>query len=278
MVIRDVLGETVNMLKKGLIDNALFEANLIVRTVLNLKPIDVVLEGDKNVSAELENEIFGFARRRCMNEPLQYILGSQEFMGIEFKVSPDVLIPRADTETLVECVLENNVGMNILDICSGSGCIALSLAKFNKNAYVTGVDISDAAISLSNENLEMLNLQNRVKFVKTDILREIPNGVYDVIVSNPPYIKSSEIDALQDEVKLHEPHIALDGGEDGLLFYRRIIDIAPTLLHENGRLYFEVGYDQSEDVAQLMTEQFCDVGMRKDLCGVNRVVYGKKRR
>lgn len=278
MVIRDVLGETVNMLKKGLIDNALFEANLIVRTVLNLKPIDVVLEGDKNVSAELENEIFGFARRRCMNEPLQYILGSQEFMGIEFKVSPDVLIPRADTETLVECVLENNVGMNILDICSGSGCIALSLAKFNKNAYVTGVDISDAAISLSNENLEMLNLQNRVKFVKTDILREIPNGVYDVIVSNPPYIKSSEIDALQDEVKLHEPHLALDGGEDGLLFYRRIIDIAPTLLQENGRLYFEVGYDQSEDVAQLMTEQFCDVGMRKDLCGVNRVVYGKKRR
>ena len=278
MVIRDLLTDTVNMLKDSDVENALFDANLIVRTVLELKPIDLVLAYDKEVSKDMEEKVSEYAKRRCLHEPLQYIIGTQEFMGIEFKVRPGVLIPRADTETLVEAVLENNVGMNILDVCTGSGCIALSLAKFNKNAYVTGVDISDDALSLANENLNLLEAQERVKFLKLDIMKQVPNGIYDVIVSNPPYIRREEIEALQAEVSLHEPHLALDGGMDGLDFYKRIITIAPMLLQENGKLYFEVGYDQSEAVSELMKKGFCDIKIKKDLCGISRVVYGKKRR
>lgn len=278
MVIRALLNESVEKLKLNNIENAIFDANLILRSALNMKPIDLVLSYNKNIDNDKIKQVRDMIEKRCANEPLQYILGTQEFMGLEFNVNNKVLVPRADTEALTEAILELNCGMNVLDICTGSGCIAISIAHYNKNAFVLGVDISDDALLTASENAEKLSLSERVRFEKCDIMKDIPSGTYDIIVSNPPYIKSGDIEKLQNEVKLYEPHIALDGGEDGLNFYRRIIKIAPMLLKENGKIYFEVGYDQSEQVLGLMKENFKACGIKKDLCGVNRVVYGEKKR
>lgn len=277
MVIRELVRECIAELRNSNIENPVFDANLTVRTVLGLEPIDMVLERDKEVSESDESRIRRFCARRCKNEPLQYILGVQEFMGLEFFVDRNVLVPRADTEALVEAVLTDKRGMNVLDICTGSGCIALSIAHFNKNAFVTGLDISENALAVAKKNAEKLKLSNRVKFEKCDITKEFPRGCFDVIVSNPPYIETGEIEKLQKEVKLYEPHIALDGGADGLVFYRRISEIAPAMLQEHGRLYFEVGYNQAEAVEDIMLKSGLKNVIRiKDLCGVDRVLCGER--
>lgn len=276
MVIRDIIGVCSERLKQHNIENAVFDSHLIVRTVLNLKPIDVVLSHQKSVDEKDAEKIFEYCDRRCKNEPLQYILGTQEFMGLEFEVSRDVLIPRADTETLVEAVTEERRGMNVLDICTGSGCIAISIAHYNKNAFVTGLDISLPALDTAKRNAVKNGVGERVRFEKCDIMNGIPNGIFDVIVSNPPYIETAEIDSLQKEVCMHEPRIALDGGGDGLDFYRRITAVAPSLLQSGGSLYFEVGYNQAEAVRQLMENSgFEDIRIIKDLCGIQRVVCGR---
>lgn len=278
MVIRAVLNQVLNILKSANVENAVFEANLIVRTVFDLSPIDIVLSYKNEAQSDLATRCLEYANRRAEGEPLQYILGVWEFMGLEFSVNPDVLIPRADTETLVETLLKHRGGMNLLDICSGSGCIALSAAHYNKNIHAVGLDISTAAITLAEKNAEKLNLNDRVRFLQSDIMSDIPSGIFDVIVSNPPYIKHNLIDGLQNEVKLHEPHIALDGGADGLDFYRRIVDIAPRLLCEYGELYFEIGYDQADEVSHMMSSAFTDISVIKDLGGNDRVVFGKKKK
>lgn len=276
MVIRGVLNKTIDTLKNAGIENAVFEANLIIKTIFELSPIDVVLSYNKTAPDALAKKAAEYAERRASGEPLQYILGVWEFMGLEFLVSPNVLIPRSDTETLAEAVLSRKGGMNLLDICSGSGCIALSIAHYNKNTYALGLDISPDAVELSKKNAEKLGLDNRVRFERADIMSDIPHGVFDVIVSNPPYIRRDVIGTLQAEVRLHEPHLALDGGEDGLDFYRRIIDIAPRLLNENGELFLEIGFDQADDVTALMQASFSDISVIKDLCGNNRVARGRK--
>lgn len=276
MVIRGVLNKTIDTLKNAGIENAVFEANLIIKTVFELSPIDVVLSYNKTAPDALAKKAAEYAERRASGEPLQYIIGVWEFMGLEFLVSPNVLIPRSDTETLVEAVLSRKGGMNLLDICSGSGCITLSIAHYNKSTYALGLDISPDAVELSKKNAEKLGLDNRVRFERADIMSDIPHGVFDVIVSNPPYIRRDVIGTLQAEVRLHEPHLALDGGEDGLDFYRRIIDIAPRLLNENGELFLEIGFDQADDVTALMQASFSDISVIKDLCGNDRVARGRK--
>lgn len=274
MVIRELLNETAKKLN-GL-DNYMFETHLIVRTILKMSPMDLVLSHKKEVENSLIKAVRSAAERRINGEPLQYILGTQEFMGIEFKVAKDVLIPRADTETLVETVLSylGKNGACILDIGSGSGCVGLSIAYHNERVYLRGVDISDAALTLSKENAQSLGLTERAAFSKADILTENLSGKYDIIVSNPPYIRSDVIPTLMQEVQCFEPHLALDGGEDGLIFYRTIIAKAPKLLNEKGLLAFEIGYDQGEDVSALMREAFDDIKVIKDLAGNDRVVTG----
>lgn len=277
MVIRELTAACVKQLRDNNIENAVFEAHLIVRTVLGLEPIDLVIGSQKTVTEADKERAFSFIKRRLDNEPLQYILGVWEFMGLEFEVNENVLVPRADTEVLVEEVLKQSGGMNVLDICSGSGCIALSVAHFNGNAYVTGVDISVEALKLSERNAEKLKLSERVRFERCDIMTEIPRGVYDVVVSNPPYIETGEIDKLQKDVKDFEPRIALDGGADGLDFYRRICSISDKLLQKNGRLCFEVGYAQAAAVEALMRENgLKNIKRIKDLCGAERVVCGER--
>ncbi len=276
MVIRELLGETVSALIS--LDNHLFEAHLILRSVLKLSPMDLVLSHKKEVSEEDIASVRSFAERRKNGEPLQYILGTEEFMGIEFEVNKNVLIPRADTETLVELVLRSvgKNGASVLDLCTGSGCIALSLCHHNKRIYARGVDISTDAVALSRKNAEKIGVADRASFEVRDILKEHLSGKYDVIVSNPPYIRTDVIPTLMHSVQDFEPHLALDGGEDGLVFYRRIADEAKALLHKGGLLAFEIGFDQAESVCAIMADAFYDITVTKDLSGNDRVVSGRK--
>lgn len=276
MVIKELLQNSISNLRESGNDNPVFEAHAIFRHVLSLSATDLVLMHDKKISKAHEKKILDFLKRRTSGEPLQYILGTQEFMSLEFKVTPSVLIPRADTETLVEYVIDKkkNDGFSLLDIGTGTGCIPLSIAAFCPRAFVRGIDVSPDAKKLAEENAKKLMLTNRTSFELCDILAEIPNGKYDIITSNPPYIKTEVINGLQTEVKDFEPHLALDGGEDGLKFYRRICDIVPSLLTKDGTLVFEIGYDQADEVSALMELNFKDIFVIKDLCGNDRVVVG----
>ena len=274
MVIRELIQKVNKRLSDAGIDNSLFETHQIIRHVFNFSPVDLILNHEKDASA-MESEILQLVQRRENHEPLQYILGTQEFMSLEFMVEKNVLIPRSDTETLVEYVMENTSGsLSLLDIGTGTGCIPLSVAHYNKNAYVRGIDINPTAISLAEKNAEKLGLSRRAIFEKLDILNQMPKGKYDIVTSNPPYIESDIIPTLQLEVRDFEPHTALDGGNDGLIFYRRIIHISPAFLKPKGILIFEIGYNQAESVSQLMENDFENIQVIKDLSGNDRVVVG----
>lgn len=278
MVIRDELSKIISEFKQHGNDNPIFEAHLIMRRYLKMSPMELVLEAKSEIAENVLEEIENAAGRRCMNEPIQYILGSQEFMGIEFAVNESVLIPRQDTETLVETVLKHftNKGFTGLDIGCGSGCISISLAHYNQKAYMRGIDISEKAVETAQKNAELNKVENRTVFVQADIFNFDAYGKYDLIVSNPPYIKHKDIETLDENVRMYEPHTALDGGEDGLDFYRQIVKISPLLLRKDGFIAFEIGIGQENDVKAILEENgFYDVEIIRDLCGVNRVVTGK---
>ncbi len=213
---------------------------------------------------------------RCERVPLAYVLGYTEFMGLRFHVEPGVLVPRQDTETLVEWVLKAEEGpMTLLDMCTGSGCIGLSLAKLG-GFQVTLSDLSPRAIHVSRINRGGLDLEEQVEIYHGDLFEALPEGKqFDVIVSNPPYIETAVIEDLQEEVRDHEPRMALDGMEDGLFFYRKLAKEAPHWLTPGGRIYLEIGYDQGVSVpALLQVAGFVDVTVKKDLAGNDRVVRG----
>ena len=234
------------------------------------------LNGGKEAYNNAVSELSELIKRRLLHEPLQYILGSWEFMSLPFLVTSDALIPRQDTETLVEFVLSetDDSAKSLLDIGTGTGCIPISAAHFKKNLTCLGIDISEKTVALAKRNAENLKVSERVDFAVCDILSEIPERKFDIVVSNPPYIKSDIIDTLQAEVRDFEPKIALDGGEDGLIFYRRICEIAPEILNKGGLLAFEIGFDQGIEVSELMRENFENVKVLKDLCDNDRVVCG----
>ena len=276
MVISELLKAAAKRLTENGKDNARFEATHLLGFVLGMPPNRLVLSSDKDVSKADEQRFLTLIERRIENVPFQYLLGSQEFMGLKFCVSEDVLIPRQDTEVLVEFVLEKykNCAVSILDIGTGSGCIPISLAHFCKDFDCLGIDISENALALAKKNAEYLNVSVRVVFEKCDILRDVPNRKFDVIVSNPPYIRSDIIPTLQAEVRDFEPILALDGGADGLKFYRRICAIAPKILKKGGLLAFEIGFDQADEVSAIMEDAFENITVTKDLSGNNRIVSG----
>lgn len=210
---------------------------------------------------------------RCQRIPLQHITGVQEFMGHTFLVNDKVLIPRQDTELLVEEALKDlKAGMRFLDLCTGSGCILLSLLLGCPGSLGVGSDISLEALKIAKRNQELLNQE--AVLLESDLFDQI-EGTFDVIVSNPPYIRSEEISSLMEEVRAYEPLSALDGHEDGLYFYRRIAGKSPSYLKPGGRLYLEIGYDQGSSVSGLLKEQgFCQIEVKKDLAGLDRVVKG----
>lgn len=257
------------------IDDAVLDAWYLLEYVTGISRAMYFLDMNKSLSSEQERQYRDYVETRARHIPLQHITGVQEFMGLEFCVNEHVLVPRQDTEVLVESVLESlQPGMEILDMCTGSGCIMISLLKLCGFGNVSGVgaDVSKEALKVAMQNAE--NLGVSVSFQQSDLFEKV-EGMYDIIVSNPPYIRTQVIEELKEEVKFHDPFIALDGKEDGLYFYRRIVEESSKYLKKGGKLYFEIGHDQGEDVSKLMEDAgFSNVTVKKDLAGLDRVVIG----
>ena len=252
------------------------EADWIISYVTGMSQSDFIMH-PREVTDEEMRKIEDIITRRNSGEPLQYILGYTEFMGLTFKVNELTLIPRQDTETLVETVVTKigNEKVRVLDIGTGSGCIGISIAKLCPNAEVTLLDYSDAILAVAKENAERNSVN--VKTVRCDILEEKPEGEYDIIVSNPPYIETETIFSLDNIVSSYEPPEALDGGFDGLMFYHRIIEeIAKEILTEDGAVAFEIGYTQGDAVSEMLREEdFSNIKVLRDPCGNDRVVTAR---
>ena len=263
------------------IDAATLEARELVAFAAGKTRQELLRDGRLYVPQEVERRARELMRRHLAGEPLAYLIGEWEFHGLPIVVTPDVLIPRMDTEVLVDAALRVLVGrkMNarILDLCSGSGCIGCALAHELPAARVVMVDISEEALAVSKENLRR-NHQNRTICLKADALEKPPMGIgtFDLIVSNPPYVASMDILTLDSSVRDYEPLGALDGGEDGLMFYRAIVRHWTQILRPGGWLMFEVGEDQADAVMALMTEEkYTDVTDLEDTAGIRRVVVGR---
>ena len=271
-------GQLYEMGKKELetagVGEAALDARLLLEFVCRTKRHDLLAHGDRPIAQEEEKRYRELIGSRASRIPLQHLTGVQEFMGLEFHVGPEALIPRQDTEILVEEVLrELYDGFRILDLCTGSGCILLSLLHYSNGCAGIGTDISARALELAQKNARMLGEEEAV-FLESDLFEKV-EGQYEIIVSNPPYIRTDVIPALEEEVRLHEPLTALDGGGDGLFFYREIIKKSRDYLCGGGRLYLEIGYDQKDAVTALMREAgFGEVTAVSDYAGKDRVVYG----
>lgn len=259
-------------LENSEIKEAKLDARLLLEFICDTNRNDLLVHPEREITAEQEIKYFQCIERRATCEPLQYITGEQEFMGLTFLTDPSTLIPRQDTETLVEEVLLHlHDGMEILDVCTGSGCILLSLLKYSNDCIGVGCDLNPDAVLLAQKNAEMLGLD--ATFVQSDLFEHI-EGKYDMIVSNPPYVETAVIETLDMVVKGYEPHTALDGGADGLDFYRRLVTQAKPFLRKEGMLFFEIGYNQAESVSRLLAEAgYIEVTVKKDLAGLDRVVY-----
>lgn len=285
MLVKEMIKEGEMRLMKAHCMDPWIDAELLYYYLTGTDRVGLFLRAKQEVDEETKNGYFALIERREQRIPLQHITGTQEFMGLNFEVNPDVLIPRQDTEILVEEASRIIRGDNprirkrnawkVLDLCCGSGAIGVSLARICENVKVTGADYSKPALETARRNAEANHV--KVKFRQGDLFEAVGRRKFDMIVSNPPYIKTYMIPILQDEVKEHEPMMALDGGEDGLDFYRKIISRAKEHLRKNGVLIFEIGHDQAEEVTQLIenTGAFTKVHVVKDLAGHDRVVYAE---
>ena len=255
------------------------DVETLLQKVLGVDRLYILLNLERVLSEDEEQLFNKFINERLNNRPIAYIVGNREFMGLDFFVKEGVLIPRPDTEVLVEEVIElakKKDAKNILDIGTGSGAITISLAKYLENVKVTSVDISDIALEIGKRNAISNEVDDRINFVKSDLFTNIDKETkFDIIVSNPPYIKREVIDTLDKQVKDYEPYNALEGGVDGLDFYRAITKQAKEYLKKGGILAYEVGHDQSEDVSKLMEmDGYTNIYTLKDLQQIDRVVIG----
>jgi release factor-specific protein-(glutamine-N5) methyltransferase len=270
-----------DMLKEANIDTYILDTQLLLGKALEKDKLWIITNKDEFVEKNKESDFLEYIKLRKEKMPIKYILESAQFMGIDLIVKPGVLIPRGDTEILVEEVLSRiseEASLEICDLCCGSGAIGLSIAHYRKNVKIELIDIADKPEEVTLLNIKKLNLEERATFIHSDLLNEaISTGKkYDIIVSNPPYIRDEVIPTLMEDVKEFEPYIALSGGEDGLIFYRRIVDESIKVLKSNGILAFEIGHDQGEDVKNLMLEKgFINVKIIKDLASLDRVVIGE---
>lgn len=303
MKTRILIKEGEYRLSKAGVMNAGIDSEELYCYMTGLDRVGIFMRANDEVSKEVEEEFFKLIEKRATRIPLQHILGEQHFMGFRFKVSPDVLIPRQETEILViEAArtlqtmrdsrrseskgfisrLRGDKELEVLDLCCGSGAIGISIAKICPDVRVAGADLSEAALAIAKENAE----KNRVKisFAQGDMFgalakKPLKGRMFDMIISNPPYIRSQMIAVLQDEVKKHEPLMALDGGKDGLNFYRTIVSEAPKYLNPGGYLYLEIGYDQGEDLRKMLRDsgKFEPADVIKDLPGKDRVVRARRK-
>lgn len=284
MTLREALDYGKNQLSQVEIEEASVDAWLLLEYVTRISRASYFGNQNDPLPHEQWAMYAQLIEKRSQRIPLQHITGVQEFMGFVFRVNEHVLIPRQDTEVLVETALEviprdlskcqnREQKLKVLDMCTGSGCILISLMKMRQGVIEgTGVDISPDALQVAQGNGQINEVVCDWK--ESDLFEDV-EGRYDVIVSNPPYIRTQVIEELEEEVKLHDPMIALDGKEDGLYFYRKIIDEAQKYLNPEGVLLFEIGHDQGEEVSSYMIERgFQEVRVKKDLAGLDRVVYG----
>lgn len=270
LTLKEALAKAVDKLQQMEVPDADIDAWYLLSYVTGLDRAAFFLHGEEPMAEPDMIRYCDLVTKRGERIPLQHLTGEQEFMGLDFHVNEHVLIPRQDTECLVERVLPYVDGKRVLDVCTGSGCIAIAIAKLGKPFIVHGVDISEEALAVARQNATELNAS--VELFAGDLMTRM-DGQYDVIVSNPPYIPPSVIEGLMPEVRLHEPMLALDGGQDGLEFYRRIARQAVTRLAPNGRLFLEIGCEQAAAVAEILQKQgYREVQVFQDLAGKDRIV------
>lgn len=279
MNIEEILKKEINNLKQNNIENSTLKAKILLANILNVKKEYLLIHSEEEIKQEDKIKYENCIKELIKGKPLQYITNKQEFMGLDFYVDENVLIPQPDTEILVEKAIEiaeTTQKNKILDMCTGSGCIAISLAKKINNAQIIAVDISNNALNVANKNAINNNVENKIKFINSDMFNNIEEK-FDIIVSNPPYIETETINKLGIEVQ-NEPHLALDGGIDGLKFYKIIANNAFKYLNENGYLLLEIGYNQQNSVTQLLQDigKYKNIETVKDLGGNYRVVIARK--
>ena len=279
MNIEEILKKEINNLKQNNIENSTLKAKILLANILNVKKEYLLIHSEEEIKQEDKIKYENCIKELIKGKPLQYITNKQEFMGLDFYVDENVLIPQPDTEILVEKTIEiaeKTQKNKILDMCTGSGCIAISLAKKINNTQIIAVDISNNALNVANKNAINNNVENKIKFINSDMFNNIEEK-FDIIVSNPPYIETETINKLEIEVQ-NEPHLALDGGIDGLKFYKIIANNAFKYLNENGYLLLEIGYNQQNSVTQLLQDigKYKDIETVKDLGGNYRIVIARK--
>lgn len=317
MTYRECYEKGCRILNEAGIEEAVLDARLLLESVCGTNRNDLLVHGEQPVTAGAEEKYMDWIGKRAGHIPLQQLTGEQDFMGLTFTVNEHVLIPRQDTEILVEEALkELHDGMRVLDMCTGSGCILISLLHYSNGCEGLGVDLSAEALQVAERNAQRIlgekpskpvsleiklpeakvdgdktfeaesgdaeaaldfaenETAGRARFLQSDLFENV-EGKFEIIVSNPPYIASAEVDRLMPEVRDHEPRMALDGTADGLEFYRRIIEGAGSHLVSSGMLFFEIGYDQGQAVSELMRQHgYREVQVVQDYAGLDRVVYG----
>ncbi len=277
------LNKSTDYLEKKGIESPRMNAELLLADVLNCKRLELYLMYDRPLKEKELNEYRDYLKRRSTFEPAQYIIGTVEFYGLEFKVSPAVLIPRPETEILVENII-NSVNeedeLHIMDIGSGSGNISIAIAVNLPNAFVTGIEISKSAIAVAEENLKNNDVNKRVSFLNLDILSENIDELsdFDIIVSNPPYVSKEDYGKIQKEILNYEPDIAVTDFFDGFKFYRKIISLASQVLKPKGKIFLEIGQGQSKIINEIMKENsFKEITTVQDYQKIDRVMYGVKK-
>jgi release factor glutamine methyltransferase len=284
MTYRELYEFGMNRLSEAGIEEAALDARLLLEHICHTDRNELLVHGDC-MRSDLEKQFYEMViEKRASRIPLQHITGVQEFMGLEFRVNEHTLIPRQDTEILVEEVMRHlSDGMRIIDMCTGSGCILLSLLRYSNECEGVGIDISEEALIVARENAVRLGID--AEFLCGDLfepLEKFESGkttdrLFDMIVSNPPYIETSVIPTLMPEVREHEPIAALDGKDDGLYFYRIIVDRSADYIRKGGYLFFEIGYNQGAAVSKIMSDAgFSQINVIKDYAGLDRVVMGTR--
>ena len=282
LTVLEALNSASDYFKNKGIKSARLNAELLLAHILNCKRLEMYLSFDRPLQKAETDSYRELLKRRSGFEPLQYIIGKVEFYGLEIEVNRSVLIPRPETELLVEAIIElvgKDSAINILDIGSGSGNISIALAKNIPSCKVIGIDISEKAIEISKKNAKLNEVENQLIFVNKNILNgfEIGESRFDVVVSNPPYVSVNDFANLDPELRLYEPKIALTDENDGLSFYRKISSLSGSLLKNNGKIFFEIGAGQSEAVKKiLMDDDYNNIVIKKDFSDIDRIIIGEK--
>jgi len=276
MTIKELINQGNMMLKNEGIESPKNKARTIMQYTLKKPREYLIIYDNKEVTKIQREEYIKNIKRLIMGEPLQYIIGVQEFMKLKFLVTKDVLIPQPDTEILVEEVigiLKNIQNPVILDLCTGSGAIAIAIAKYVQNVKIYASDISKKALEIAKQNATLNGVANNINFIESNLFDKIKNEKFDIIVSNPPYVPTNDIKKLPIDVQ-NEPHLALDGGKDGLDFYRKIAKEGYKYLNRQGYICLEIGYDQKNDVKKIIDNErrYVETYCKKDLCQNDRII------